>query len=166
MDKNEELFNELMIEMYPKVMKFIRHWCKDRNLAEDIAQEAFETVYKKRDRLDGHENPQGWVMEVAKHKILKMVLDEEKYYDTMVPLDEVTESRLGREYDMTDNMIAEEMLAGLSEKEADLLREYYIKGSSAQNMSKKLKISMAAFRMRLSRAKKKAKKIIKLEEYT
>ena len=165
MDKSDERFNELIIEMSPKVLRFVKHWCRDWSMAEDIAQEVFETVYVRRERLLDHENPRGWIMKIAKHKILKTMLDEEKYYERMVPLDEVVESRIGHECNMTDGLIAEEILSRLSKGESHLLHAYYVEGHSASQMSKELDISVPAFRMRLNRAKKKLRKLMKMEEY-
>ena len=160
--KNEEFFNQILLEMSAPVETMIKRLCRDPGLAEDIMQDIFLEIYKNIAKLAVHENYKGWVILTAKNKLQKRLMTEQNYYQRFVPIEEAGEEHL---YDnsVREEQDMKELLGMLSDEDARLLRGYYLHGSSSVQLAGSLHTSEPAFRMKLFRARKRAQKILEKE---
>lgn len=158
--QKEEFFNKILLEMTVPVEDYIRHHCKDMELAEDIMQEVFLEAHKNVAKLMHHENYKGWIMLTAKNKLMKITSRERQYYERNTCIDEVDENVFSQEPEDEASELVNELLKNLTSDEAGLIRGVYLEGFSSDEMAKRLSITENAFRMRLHRAREKAKKIL------
>ena len=60
MDNSKEFFDELYNSEFTQIEKYVRRMLYDSNAVEDIVQETFFEVYRKREELMKHPNIKGW----------------------------------------------------------------------------------------------------------
>lgn len=58
-------FEEIYIESYPKIRNYILKRCYDKELAEDITQEAFTKAYAHRLAFKPIGSPEAWIIKIA-----------------------------------------------------------------------------------------------------
>lgn len=161
MDKEtkDKFFNELMKKTYDRIYMFVGRGCKDRDFVEDVVQETYYEAYRKAEILMEHPNPMGWLYNTAKNKRLKLwdkkkdlCLSDEEHSDNEV----VDENEHGYE----EIELAETIKASISEKEYNMLCDYYLNGYSSVEVAEKYGVDKGGIRMRMSRLRKKLKEDI------
>jgi len=158
MDKEtkDKYFNELMKKMYDKIYLFVGKGCRDRDFVEDVVQETFYEAYRKMDILMEHPNQIGWLYETAKNKKMKLGKKKDEFYLLEGEYGNLKEEKAeGEEYGEVE--LAETIKASVSEKEYEMLRDYYLNGYSSVEVADKYGIDRGVIRMRMSRLKRKLK---------
>lgn len=79
MDNSKEFFDELYNSEFTQIEKYVRRMLYDSNAVEDIVQETFFEVYRKREELMKHPNIKGWLRVTAKNKVMKWEEKQRKY---------------------------------------------------------------------------------------
>lgn len=158
MDKEtkDRFFNELMKKTYDKIYMFVGKGCSDRDFVEDVVQETFYEAYRKADILMEHPNQMGWLYNTAKNKRMKLWEKRKDFYlmDEEHGDNDVTD---GNEQGYGEIELAETIKASVSEKEYDMLRDYYLNGYSSVEVAEKYGLDKGGIRMRMSRLKRKLK---------
>ena len=161
MDKEtkDRFFDELMKKTYDKIYMFVGRGCKDREFVEDVVQETFYEAYRKAEILMEHPNQIGWLYNTAKNKRLKLW---EKKKDLYLAYQEYAKEEVADriEHDYEEIELAETIKASVSEKEYDMLCDYYLNGYSSVEVAEKYGVDKGGIRMRMSRLRRKLKEDI------
>ena len=157
MDKfaKDKFLKELMEATYEKIYMFIDRRQADKDFVEDVVQETFLEAYRKAESLMEHPNPLGWLYVTARNKMLKLssrkkdicffAVGDTAYLDNLMKEDE--------QYGEIE--LEESIKTTVSEKEYEMLRDYYLNGYSSEEMAEKYGMESGNVRMRVSRLKKK-----------
>jgi len=76
MNGDEASFKVVYNHFYPKLFYFVHEYIPHKDLAEDIVQDTFLTLWKKRLQLSPDTNLNAWLYTVAKNNSLKKIRDE------------------------------------------------------------------------------------------
>ena len=161
MQYDEQFFNKLYTDSYVLLKKYVFSKI-DSNEAEDILQETYYQAYRNVNILKEHPNPTGWLMLTCKNILKKHIAKNKK---------ELDKTYIGATEDLINNMPAvddydwvymEELKKILSDDTYYLLVKKYVEGYSVEELAKQLNITDGACKMRLKRAKKEARKKIKI----
>jgi len=76
MNGDEASFKVVYNHFYPKLFYFVHEYIPSKDLVEDIVQDTFLTLWKKRLQLDPDTNLNAWLYTVAKNNSLKKIRDE------------------------------------------------------------------------------------------
>lgn len=169
---HQEFFTDLYIDNYHKIYTFISHraMLKCSADADDIVQDVFVLAYSRRDVLENHPNPGGWLMATAKFACMaynrgKDIKAELTSIDEMYDLDD------GYDYEQAIvERIREEQLvnAGAARKALDNLGEtdrhiYFLKYVShltSKEISQLTGMTVSTVNVRVFRIKEKVRNFI------
>ena len=156
---NDQYFNKLYTESYPLLKRYVFHKA-DQSEAEDILQETYYQAYQNIQLLIEHPNPMGWLMLTCKNIINKHLQKSRKYSQYMVlgDCEEILQNVPA--VDNYDSVYLEELKKILCDDEYFLLVKKYVEGYTVEELAKQLNITDGACKMRLKRAKKKARRKI------
>lgn len=142
----------------------------DKDAAADCAHAVFDEAGKKFEKLKEHPNVLGWLMTTAKHKLHKAWQRNARAAARSIPLElAAAVPDRGDPFDAVEltegdiRSITDTVLSGLSEKELEIYRLYYVKRLSFAQTAQSLGISEKAARARLARVK--AKLLNRLAEF-
>lgn len=161
MDKEtkDRFFNELMRKTYDKIYMFVGRGCSDQEFVEDVVQETFYEAYRKAEILMEHPNQIGWLYNTAKHKRLR--LWEKKKNLCLMDLENADCEVVGEiEHGYEEIEMAETIKASVSEKEYDMICDYYLNGYSSVEVAEKYGVDKGGIRMRMCRLRRKLKEDI------
>ena len=86
-------FDVLVRRYAPRVFGLVLKWIRDRDQAEEIAQDAFVRAWKGLDRFQGGEEFRSWVFRIAVNAAADELRARKRHRP--VPLEEVSEADLG-----------------------------------------------------------------------
>lgn len=78
---NEKAFDALFVEYYPKVLRFVMCFCRDKSEAENIVQELFMELWIKRERFLKIENLDNYLFISARNAAIHCVKQSLLYCD-------------------------------------------------------------------------------------
>lgn len=151
-------FEEVYLKHYDMVYRYICRLIRNAAEAEDLTQEVFWVAYRKWEKVRNHPNIGGFLMVVAKNKVMKWSTKQHvQYYDEIELLDALAE-KLGETnpYDMID--LCSSVEDTLSFEELKQLMQYYEYGYSAAEMAKMLGVTESCFKVRVLRMREKLKR--------
>ena len=155
----DQWFDNVYIELYPKLLAMTLRLTEDPHLAEDIVQSAFLTLYKQREELIQHPNICGWMVVTVRKKLQSE--RQKLFYLQEVPLIEGAQMY----YEANEAPDFEGVLPkGLSQEERMFLDLYYRQGYSHAEIGRYLGCSETACRMRLFRILTKCRKLLRNEK--
>ena len=158
MDKaHDTFFDKLYLENFKQLFKYAYRMTCEKNLAEEIVQEAFMEAYRKIDRLSKHENPIGWLY-VTVRNITKSYLREYLSIKKLLSLDD---NEIAAADEENEELL---LLNYVNEEEAKIIMKYYVEKKSLDEISKEYGISLSACKMRLKRARDKFKELYEKEK--
>jgi len=79
-----ECFNQLMIKYEPIIQRFVYNMIKQKQTAEDIAQEVFITVYNKLELYNKKCKFSSWILQIAKNKTIDYMRKYNKTTETNI----------------------------------------------------------------------------------
>ncbi len=152
-------FDELYSQYMHLLLKAAIHKLGNRAVAEEIVHDVFILLLLSREKVETYIHPEAWMFQVLNNKV-KNELRRAKYrYE--VPFD--PEQHLSG--DTVEPMKLEFSLPpGLNEQERQFLIWYYEEDLDHEEIARRLGCSVHACHARLSRAKKKCKKILLTEQ--
>ncbi len=152
--------NLLLLDKYYRdeagdMMLFADYILKDPYLAEVAVQETFLIALSNIDKLTASPKPVGWLYEALKNIIRHIRRDRQKQLKRFVSMDALGDGKL-----VTDDRSTIELIlaaASCTDSDMKLLYEFYVEGCSLKELSKKYGITVGACKMRIRRAKDRAK---------
>ena len=150
----EDFIGKLYLELYETMFSMAFHKLHDEERIQEVIQETFLFAMYRREGLEHHPNPQGWLMNTLKFMIsnerrravnTRVVCDESIYdYPAAVPEEPLEDS----------------LPIGLTEGERNILIWRFERQLSHREMAALLSITEVNCRNRLSRALKKCRKLL------
>jgi len=142
-------FAKFYTQNYDLIYKYAYQMFQNKYIAEDIVQETFCIALRKQNELRDHPNPKWWLLRTARYKIAE-VRRRMKYW-CMEPL-ELDRPELAREDARFDIKELEMMaLTTVGEKEWQLMKKYYLFGTTISELAEAEGITENNMRVRLSR---------------
>ncbi len=157
-----EFIADLFMRNYGKIMSMVAKDYMCRPMAEDVVQEVFYEAVRKPDKVLEHENPEGWLMEVAKFKMLEL---KKRLYARSAHETEDVEQELWdmeNEYGLVEIQMILDAAMGVHDKTLFLM--YYLEGYSSKELAEREGISEVAFRVRIHRIKDRILKELREKE--
>lgn len=148
----KQLFNR----MSPKMLGICRSYIKDLHFAEDCMLRAFVKVFKNISSYKEQGSFEGWIRRI----VVNECLDFLKFSKQFVYLED---SDWVEEYELEEDLTGIDvqlLLDGLPESYRVVFNLYVMESYSHKEISELLKISEAASKMQLSRAKSKIRLMI------
>lgn len=137
---------------FSDVYKFVYRKIPNKQVAEDITQDTFLLAVKKCEEILKHPNPRAWLLRTARYKIMelnrKMNRWDMEYLEECPELEEPAHQYERIELELT-------ALATISEKEWNMIKQYYLYGTTIAEMAETEGITENYLRVRLSRLRKK-----------
>lgn len=162
---NQEAFNTLFLNYFPKIKKFITHMLKDVVTAEDLSQDIFIKIWEQREKLSSLNSVNGYMYTMARNAVLN----------------EIKKQNIINRYNMYESLQQEQMVSvedELSAKEIEFLIELTVnkmpekrrmvyelsrmEGLSNEEIGIKLNITKKTVENHLNLALKEIKKTISI----
>ncbi len=142
----EKLYRDNFIDLF----KYAYRLTCEKNLAEEIVQDAFAEAYRKIELLSEHVSPVGWLY-VTTRNIARAYIREYQNLRELIPLENNKTAADDKGY--------EELLLinCLDKDETQIITKYYIDKKSLMEISEEYDITLSACKMRLKRARDKLK---------
>lgn len=161
MKKSKEIFlNQICVEMYDEITRFMKYYVHDERILDDIVQETFMEAYKHIDTLVDHPNYKGWLYNTAKFKA-KYMRSVQFKRDCMQKEIESLDTVENAIYDTHEELFYHELKRMLSDDEYRFLKLKYKYGYSYIEIAEQEGISVGACKMRGNRIIKKLRNIDK-----
>jgi RNA polymerase sigma-70 factor (ECF subfamily) len=154
----------IYIHFKTPLVHFLVSLLKDKQEAEDIAQETFITLWENRETLDSRRNVRSLLFVIARNKVINLFNRNQvgKHYATEV-------ERTGTEpsANSEDELIAQEtellidlVVNRMPEMRRDVFALSYYQGLSNNEISERLNMSKENVANHIARAKRELKKIL------
>lgn len=150
----------LLLEKYYRdeaadMVSFASHILNNRSMAEVAVQETFLIALNKIEKLTESPNPVGWLYITLKNVIKHIQRDRHKQFMRVVALEEIKEIP-------TDDKIVDLWLTMDAGRDPDmsLLYKFYVENRSLKELTEEYGITVGACKMRIKRAKARAKEKI------
>jgi RNA polymerase sigma-70 factor (ECF subfamily) len=160
-----QLVNRYKDLVYTLALRMVRN----REEAEEVAQDTFIKVFKSLDRFKGDSKFSTWIYKVTYNACLDRIKKNKKHLNE-VAIDEFTFNKLETIDNALDNLIKEEKnrlikncINKLPEDSSALLTLFYFEDLSLEEISKIINIEANTVKVKLFRARKKLAVI--LEQY-
>lgn len=127
-------------------------WVKDRDVAQDVLQTAFEKAWLKKDELQKMENPTGWMVRTVKNESLQHFRVTKKFE----PLGEMEIETEEQELDNKNHEVGMvfRFMESLSEKQKEIFQLREVEGLTYEEIAEYLEISIDQVKVNLHRARK------------
>ncbi|MGM9602277.1 MAG: RNA polymerase sigma factor [Faecousia sp.] len=153
--REDDLIESLYCSEYAKLLGYALKRVGKMDLAQDLVQDTFHEAVKYREKLRSHPNPQGWLMQTLKNKVLSYEREYARYIRHFVSSEAVGEiaapSNQASEFMQT-------VEATLTAEEFYLFKRIILRRDSHLDVAAELGITVWACQKRLSRIKEKLKK--------
>lgn len=107
---NIESFEILMRRYEMIIVRFVYNMIKDKQIAEDITQEVFITVYNKLELYNNSNKFSSWILQIAKNKCIDYIRKHRK----------VSESNIEEIYTLKDTKSTPEQIAEFNETKKEI----------------------------------------------
>lgn len=153
----------LLIEAHAQdLYKYALWLCKDKNMAEDVMQEAFLRAWKSIDSLREAKAAKGWLFTIFRREHARQFERKQFQYKDVESIDSIEDSVMG--YDCRPEAFAlRNALKRLPEEYREPLEMQVLGGFSCHEIANLLEISSSAAMTRLFRARKKMREILEHE---
>lgn len=153
--REDDLIESLYRSEYVKLLGYAQKWVGKTEPAQDLVQDTFHEAVQNADALLSHPNPQGWLMQTLKYKLMTYERDRARYAKLFVPSEAVGEIAAPGS-NMAELM--QTVKAALTPQEFDLFERILLRGDSHLEVASELGITVWACQKRVSRVKEKLKK--------
>ena len=152
----EELYNQHYDQLYRMVCFKLRYYTGSTDSAHDIVQETFVTAANKDIRY--HPNQSAWLFKTAGYLCANYVREHWKDRKQSVDI-EMTQLQV-RSTDTIDPDLLLTFESTLSAQDLWLLREYCLKGTPVEVISRQTGLSVNAIQVRIHRIRKRLKAVL------
>ena len=161
---NQKAFTTLVKKWHVDFCKLAFWYVKDRDIAKDVAQESWQVILHKLDKLENPERFKSWAISIVNRKAIdwlrtnKRVLNKhQKYYKEHV--NDVILNEVNEEDEVKNNLL--KAIHKLSIEQQMVVKLFYTQSYSLKEISEFLNISVGTAKSRLFHAREKLKKTIK-----
>ncbi len=162
-----QVFAELVDDYKDLVFTLAIRMLKNREEAEEVAQDTFMKAYSSLDRFKGDSKFSTWLYRIAYNTSLDRIKKNKKFLKE-VAINEFTEHEVKTVDTVLDDMISEEKnvviqqsIAKLPSDDSALMTLYYFDDLSLNELSEVLDLSTNTIKVRLFRCRKKLATILK-----
>ena len=158
MDKKRKY--ALLIEAHSQdLYKYALWLCKDKNMAEDVMQEAFLRAWKSLDSLREAKAAKGWLFTIFRREHARQFERKQFDYKDVEQMDTIADSNMGYD-DRPEAFALRNALTKLPQEYREPLEMQVLGGFSCDEIATILDISSSAVMTRLFRARKKMRQIL------
>ena len=158
MDKKRKY--ALLIEAHSQdLYKYALWLCKDKNMAEDVMQEAFLRAWKSLDSLREAKAAKGWLFTIFRREHARQFERKQFDYKDVEQMDTIADANMGYD-DRPEAFALRNALRKLPEDYREPLEMQVLGGFSCDEIASILDISSSAVMTRLFRARKKMRQIL------
>lgn len=159
MDKKRKY--ALLIEAHSTdLYKYALWLCKDKNMAEDVMQEAFLRAWKSLDGLREAKAAKGWLFTIFRREHARQFERKQFKYSDVESMDSIEDNKHMGYDDRPEAFALRNALKRLPEVYRDPLEMQVLGGFSCDEIAQILNISSSAVMTRLFRARKKMRVIL------
>jgi RNA polymerase sigma-70 factor (ECF subfamily) len=155
----ESAFARLCDELRPDLYRFAFWLARDRQVAEDVVQEALLRAWRSRESLAAEATAKPWLLTIVRREHARLY--ERKRHET-TPLDELVERdapELGRS-DSQETLDVRRAILALDDDYREPLVMQVLMGLSTQEIADQLGLTQAAVLTRLFRARNKLRRAL------
>ena len=158
MDKKRKY--ALLIEAHSQdLYKYALWLCKDKNMAEDVMQEAFLRAWKSLDSLREAKAAKGWLFTIFRREHARQFERKQFQYQDVEEMDTIADSKMGYD-DRAEAFALRNALTRLPQDYREPLEMQVLGGFSCDEIAEILDLSTSAVMTRLFRARKKMRQIL------
>ena len=158
MDKKRKY--ALLIEAHSQdLYKYALWLCKDKNMAEDVMQEAFLRAWKSLDSLREAKAAKGWLFTIFRREHARQFERKQFQYQDVEEMDTLADAQMGYD-DSAEAFALRNALKRLPQDYREPLEMQVLGGFSCDEIASILDISSSAVMTRLFRARKKMRQIL------
>jgi RNA polymerase sigma-70 factor (ECF subfamily) len=159
MDNARARFDKLVGDYSKDVFRYAFWLCRDRSMAEELAQETFMRAWKAIDSLQDDSAAKSWLFTIVRRENARQY--ERKRFDMVDDPDFDRVEATRTEYDTsTEAFVLRRALAELPEEYREPLVLQVIGGYSTEEIADQLGIKAGAVMTRLFRARKKLREML------
>jgi len=154
----------LLIEAHSQDLYRYALWlCKDKNMAEDVMQEAYLRAWKSLDSLREAKAAKGWLFTIFRREHARQFERKQFLYRDVESMDTIADNEMG--YDSRPEAFALRMaLSKLPNEYREPLEMQVLGGFSCAEIADILAISSSAVMTRLFRARKKMRELLEKDD--
>lgn len=168
----QDFFTDLYIDNYHKIYSYINHraMLKCSTDADDLVQDVFVLAFSRKDILESHPNPGGWLMATAKFACMaynrgKDIRTEFANIDDMYDLDDGYDYEQAivermREEQLANADAARKALDSLGEVDKQIYFLKYVNHLSSKEISQVTGMTVSSINVRVFRIKEKVRNYI------
>ena len=163
---DEHAYRQLLEELAVVIQKFLRNRFGNHNFIEDCVQESLISVHNARHTYDSNRPFRAWLFAIVRNKAIDNIRRQTartKAVDLYRIEQEVSGQAATREFSRSD-IIDGQLLDMLPEKDKEVLVLTKIMGFSVAETAQKLDISQGAVKVRVYRAVRKLRQLLKEDE--
>ena len=150
----------LLIEAHAQdLYKYALWLCKDKNMAEDVMQEAFLRAWKSLDSLREAKAAKGWLFTIFRREHARQFERKQFQYQDVESMDTIADTKMGYD-DSPEAFALRNALQKLHPDYREPLEMQVLGGFSCSEIATILEISDSAVMTRLFRARKKMRHIL------
>lgn len=158
-DRYEDWVKTLYDKNARNLYRIALYRLQDENDAYDVVQDVFLALLSKADKLHTHDNPDAWLVTALNFGILSKLKSRQREMRVTVPLD-CADMASGSEEDRTSRSIDEVLPKSFPDADRKILKLYYERELSYEEISAELGIPISTCGTKLRRARQKLKKCL------
>lgn len=156
--QTDSLIEQLYIKLFPKLIKYVLHFIHNQHVAEDIVQDTFEVVIKRKDKLAEHENVEGWIFLICRNMIKKYFSSNRICTVDIESVDYLIESNYFETY--ITLIMSMDLMSNLDLEEKNIVLLHFLFGYKFNEIAKMRMLQEGACKMKCYRAIRKIRKIV------
>lgn len=161
-EQEREQLTRLYKSLQPKMLSYALKFLNDPDLAQDVVQDTFCEAVRYATRLLVHPNPEGWLMQALKFKLMESQRTRNRYLLRFLSLDSAEHQLTAiRDNDTPETIYIRTgeamgtIKAALTPEDYHLLCRIVLDQVSHKTVAHELGISIAASQKRLSRIRRR-----------
>ena len=164
--QDSSAFGELVRRHQSQVRNFLRKLCRDHDLADDLAQDAFLHAWDKLHTFTGRGSFIGWLLKVAYTTFLQSKRKSSRYDDVLEQVGHAAETG-GRTQTTESDEISDldRFLAVLSEEERAVMILSYACGLSHREIGDAAELPIGTVKSIIFRGKEKIRDSFEIEDH-
>ena len=157
----KEVLAILVKRWHVQFCKYAYWYCKDAQIAKDIAQESWLVIFKKLHQLKEPEKFKSWAISIVNHKavdwIRKTRREQKKLHRLFDETPKIVVEEKHEQYPGSIHMKMKIEITKLPEHQQTVLRQFYVENRSLKQIGELLQISVGTVKSRLFHARERLK---------